>query len=150
MKTSNFGNRSSTVWGKKGLRATKNPRRRVKCPHCGTVGPNVPHDTPYGKSCRPSGQRSEREIKKRLNREYGKMARKNPIRKQFIIELLHKNYGIWYIKPGVRGGKNTSMRREAASKFASEAEATREMKAALAAFPASVRKNFVWIRTAVA
>lgn len=41
-------------------------RNRWRCSHCGTCGWGrmPPHDRPEGKSCRMSGQKSEREIKK--------------------------------------------------------------------------------------
>jgi hypothetical protein len=87
-----------------------------------------------------------------LERLAGKSAvLKNPspssIRKQFIIELLHKDYGLWYIGDGA---KTTTKNRGLAKKFASEKEAATAMQEARDRFPANIRRNFVWMRTAVA
>ena len=65
------------------------------------------------------------------------------------MELLHRDYGLWYLKRADRPGKNTTQRRELAEVFATEKEAGGAMRAALKGFPARVRRNFVWMRTAV-
>lgn len=53
---------------------------RWHCPYCGGTGwsrdGTLPtHDRPSGKSCRPSGQVSETEIKARLGRRFDEQAK---------------------------------------------------------------------------
>jgi hypothetical protein len=65
------------------------------------------------------------------------------IRRHFIIELLHKDYGVWYVNAV---GK-ASINRKSANHFVAKADAERNMKSFLAHMPHNVKKNFVWIRT---
>ncbi len=74
---------------------------------------------------------------------------RNPLRKRYIVELLHRDYGLWFLKAGDQRGKPTTQRRERAQVFHTEKEAAAAMHAAHDAFPARVRRNFVWMRTAV-
>jgi len=64
------------------------------------------------------------------------------IRKNFIIELLHKDYGIWYASAAGKTTKNIL----AARYFSEKPTAEFNMKEFLAAMPHSIKKNFVWIR----
>jgi hypothetical protein len=50
----------------KGFRAQSLAGHRWKCPHCGLsywAKQPIPHDRADGRSCRPSGQKPERELK---------------------------------------------------------------------------------------
>lgn len=79
---------------------------RWHCPHCGGTGwsrdGSLPaHDRPSGKSCRPSGQISEAEIKARLGRRFDEQARLFPR----MLEIGRQEY----IRANLKAARKTTL-----------------------------------------
>jgi hypothetical protein len=168
--TSNFGNRSKTVWGKtvvRNKRQRKNPLGRITpkdardiLAEMKTPGADFhalrSHDVAvlldhakhfhYRAPKNASGSKA-RSFYAYLERLAGRSTRKNPViaRTPYLLELLHRDYGVWYIKSGPAG--HATMQRGLAREYPTEQAATRDMKKQRDAFPLKVRNKFAWMRT---